>query len=126
MPNFAHVVIAGHIGGDVETRDAGKTTVTNFSVAVNTGYGDRECTTWWRVSVWGKRGEAAQQYLKKGSAVIISGEPQNRKYDGKNGEAYSLEIGNADWSFAGGKSQAGQSREDAPTVAAEYEDDLPF
>ena len=129
MPNFANISIAGHIGGEIETRDAGSTTVTNFSVAVNTGYGERECCTWWRVSVWGKRGQAAQEHLEKGSAVIVSGEPQNRKYDGKNGEAYSLEIGNADWTFAGAKSQAGQSRAPAASSAPDnggFDDPVPF
>jgi len=137
VPNFAHVVIAGHIGGDIETRQAGKSTVTNFSVAANTGFGERETCTWWRVSVWGKRGEAAQNHLEKGSAVIISGEPCNRMYENDGQKNYSLEINNADWTFAGAKSQAGQSRaapaaSSAPSGDAmmglpdDFSDSIPF
>ena len=129
MPSFANIVISGHLGGDPETRDAGNSTVTNFTVAVNTGFGDRECLTWYRVSVWGKRGITAAENLTKGSAVIINGEPQNRKYNKPDGsEHYSLEINNANWTFAGGKSEAGQSRP-AATPSAEgtdFEDDIPF
>ena len=129
MPNFARITIAGHLGSDPETRNAGSTTVTSFSVAVNTGFGERECCTWYRPSIWGKRGETAAQHLKKGDPVIISGEPQNRPYEKDGEKRFSLEIGNADWTFAGAKSDSGQSRTNAsnsPTLDFEPDSEIPF
>lgn len=55
-----------------------QTAVTNFSMATtrsvpdgNNGYKDE--TTWWRVTVWGKQAESANQYLSKGKKVLVEG-----------------------------------------------------
>ncbi len=51
----------------------------NFSVAVNRRWNDRvtgaqqEEVTWYRVSVWGRQAEAANEYLEKGRQVLIEG-----------------------------------------------------
>jgi len=125
MPNFANITIAGHLGKDPELRYTAKElAVANFSVAVTTGFGDRECLTWYRVSVFGKAAERAEQYLKKGSAVLINGEPQNREYEKDGQKRYSLEISTNKWSFAGAKPEAGASKPAAPQ--AEISDDIPF
>ncbi len=47
--------------------------VTSFSVASSNRYGDKEETTWFRVSVWGKQAESSNQYLHKGSKVLVEG-----------------------------------------------------
>ncbi|GAB4470186.1 MAG: single-stranded DNA-binding protein [Anaerolineales bacterium] len=73
------IIIAGNLGRDPEMRytPSGQP-VTSFSVAVNDNYtsssGERvQRTIWFRVSVWGKQAEIANQYLKKGSKVLIEG-----------------------------------------------------
>ena len=127
MPNFASATITGHLGRDPETRQAGSSSVTSFSVAVNTGYGERKTCTWWNVSVWGKRGETAAQHLHKGDAVTISGEPALRKYESNGEERQSLDIEAHQWAFAGGKpegQQAAPQRSAAPEP--EFDDDIPF
>lgn len=126
MPNFAVATIVGHLGSEPELKSVGanNTSLCSFSVAVNTGFGEREVTTWWRVSIFGKKAEAAAAHLNKGSAVIVSGLPQNRSYE-KDGETrYSLELNANEWSFAGGK---GEAQAAAPaTPKADFDDDLPF
>lgn len=72
---YQKVVIAGNLGADPEMRylpsgDA----VTNFSVAVNRRIKDQDVTTWFRVAAWRRTAEVANQYLRKGSAVIVEGE----------------------------------------------------
>ncbi len=52
--------------------------VTNLNIATNRQYtsnsGERvKETTWFRVSVWGKQAEACNQYLRKGSMVLVEG-----------------------------------------------------
>jgi single-strand DNA-binding protein len=73
------VIIAGNLGRDPEMRytPEGKA-VTSFSVAVNDDYtnnnGERiKRTIWVRVSAWGKQAETCNQYLKKGSKVLVEG-----------------------------------------------------
>jgi len=123
MPNHANITIAGHIGQDPELkRTPSDKAVCNFSVAVKTGFGDREVTTWWRVTFFGKRAENAAKYLSKGSAVIVSGEPQNRPYESNGEQRYSLEISGNDWGFAGGKGE--QSA--APATDDSLDQEIPF
>jgi single-strand DNA-binding protein len=53
--------------------------VTNFSVACNRRWNDRatgeqqEEVTWYRISVWGRQAEAANQYLSRGRQVLVEG-----------------------------------------------------
>lgn len=77
------ITIAGRIGRDAETRTAGSDTVTGFTVAVDQRNGRDKTTNWWRVSIWGKRGEALVQYLRKGDNITVSGEFSLTEYDGK-------------------------------------------
>jgi single-strand DNA-binding protein len=73
------IIFAGNLGRDPEMRytPSGQA-VTSFSVAVNDSYtsstGERvPRTIWFRVSAWGKQAEIANQYLKKGSKVLVEG-----------------------------------------------------
>ena len=66
----------GSLGKDCETAasKAGKA-YCKFSVAVNSGYGDNQKTTWANCFFSGKRAEGnLPQYLLKGQKVAISGE----------------------------------------------------
>ena len=73
------IIIVGNLGGDPERRytPSGQA-VTNFSVASNRRYtgsdGQRvDETTWFRISAWGRQAETCNQYLRRGSRVLIEG-----------------------------------------------------
>ncbi|MEK7440292.1 MAG: single-stranded DNA-binding protein [Chloroflexota bacterium] len=76
---YQKLIIAGNLGKDPEMRYAPSgDAVTSMNVATNRKYTDKSGqqvkeTTWYRVSVWGKGAETCNQYLKKGSAVLIEG-----------------------------------------------------
>lgn len=78
-----NVTVAGRLGKNAEVRQAGNSKVCSFSVAGDTGFGDRKQSHWFECSLWGKRGEAMQQYLQKGQEVVIIGEFSEREYNGK-------------------------------------------
>jgi len=62
------------------------TPVTSLSVAVNTGYGDKERTVWYRVTCWRKTAEAVGQYVRKGELLLCEGELSEPKpFQGKDG-----------------------------------------
>ena len=66
----------GNLGKDCEVKflPSGKP-VCSFSVAVKSGYGDKEKTTWVSCAIFGKKAEGKlPQYLTKGAKVAISGE----------------------------------------------------
>ena len=76
---YQKIVIVGHVGRDPDMRYmADGTAVTNFSVATNRRWANRENepvdeTTWFRVSVWGRQAESTNQYVAKGSKVLVEG-----------------------------------------------------
>ena len=76
---YQHITIVGRLGRDPEMRytPSGQA-VTSFNVATDRQYTDANGqkvkeTTWFRVSVWGKQAETTNQYLKKGSMVLVDG-----------------------------------------------------
>jgi single-strand DNA-binding protein len=103
---YQKIFFAGNLGQDPELRyTPNGTPVTRFSVATNerwTGQDgqQQERTIWWRVSVWGKQGEAVSQYLRKGSQVIVEGrmdpDPETggpklwTRRDGRTGASYEI------------------------------------
>jgi single-strand DNA-binding protein len=127
LPNYANITIIGHIGRDPETRTIPSGhQVTHFSVATSKRKGQEEETTWWRVSLWGKRGEVLAQYLSKGDPVLITGEPYMRTYTAQDGqERQSMEIDARDFAFIGGKEQQSQPRT-ALAPKQDFDDDVPF
>ena len=96
------VILVGRLGRDPETRYIPNgEAITNFSLATDEQWRDRNGerqtrTEWHNVSLYGKLGEIANQYLRKGSQVFIEGKIQSRKYTDKDGierMAYNI-IGN--------------------------------
>lgn len=71
---YQKLIIVGNLGKEPEMRyTADGTAVTSFSVATSRYYNDKNETTWFRVSVWGKQAESCNQYLGKGSKVLVEG-----------------------------------------------------
>ena len=73
------IIIVGNLGKDPEMRytPSGQA-VTNFNVATSRKYTGSDGalvqeTIWFRVSVWGKQAETTNQYLRKGSKVLVEG-----------------------------------------------------
>lgn len=79
------ITIAGNVGKDAELRRTSGTgdPVLNFSVAVEDRSTKEKTTAWFDVSLWGKRAEALEQYVTKGTRVAVSGDLTRREYDGK-------------------------------------------
>ena len=77
--HYHTTILVGNLGRDPEMRytPSGQA-VTSFSVAVSEAYtsanGEKiKKTIWFRVSAWGKQAETCNQYLKKGSKVLVEG-----------------------------------------------------
>lgn len=121
----------GNVGRDAEIRyvpsgDA----ITNFSVAVQAGYGKNEVTSWVNCSIFGKRGEAVAPYIKKGGQVVITGEGLLRTWDNKEGIKQSaLECRVNNVKLVGGKKD-GESvntqRQDEQSNMPHDDSDFPF
>jgi len=93
-----HVMIFGNLGAAPDTRQtASGLAVTNLSVATNERVKQQgewtDHTEWHRVTVFGKQAEVCNQFLAKGSKVLVTGKLRTRKFTDKQGqERWSTEI----------------------------------
>lgn len=97
---LSKIQIIGNLGRDPELRytPTGRP-VASFTVAVNQSTKNQqsgewiESTDWFRVSIWGERGERAAENLRKGSRVFVDGRFRAREYEANDGQKrMSLDI----------------------------------
>lgn len=144
------VILIGHLGADPETRAMPSgMTVANIRMATSESFKDKsgewqERTEWHNVALFGRMGEVAGEYLRKGSQVYVEGRLRTRKWQDKQGnDRYTTEIVANDMQMLGGRGGAGggrdsgEAREDRPvrevaepvTSSTErdgFDDDIPF
>lgn len=113
--DFNTITFTGRLGADPELRyTEGGSAVCTLRVA-NGQYDkqaeNNELTTWYRVTVFGKRAETANQYLTKGSRVLISGPHRIRPFVDKDGnERESNEVIGNEVTFLDTKADREQSQ----------------
>src|SRR5512146_2059078 len=135
--SFHTIIIVGNLGRDPEMRytPSGKP-VTSFSVASSRSYNNTtgekvEETIWFRVTAWDKQAEICNQYLHKGSKVLVEGRlgaDKNggprvfQRQDGTSGASY--EINASTVRFLSSRGEAGQGE---PVEEHQGEgDEIPF
>lgn len=83
-------IMIGHITKDAATRTVtvkgAPVLVTDFTVAVNEGYGDTQQTDYVVCSIWRDRGAKLAQHLTKGRSVVLKGRVSSRAWIGTKGE----------------------------------------
>lgn len=139
---FQQITIVGYLGRDPEMRftPSGQA-VTSFSVATTNSYTNNagqkiDETSWFRVSVWGAQAESCNQYLKKGSAVLVIGrlrpdpETGNPKIytrkDGTPGSSYEINAQNVRFLPSGTGSGAAYEQDFGDEQGADEGDEIPF
>jgi single-strand DNA-binding protein len=139
---YQQITIVGYLGRDPEMRftPSGQA-VTSFSVATSRSYttnaGQKvDETTWFRISVWGAQAESCNQYLKKGSPVLVVGrlrpDPQSgnpriyTRNDGTPGASFEINAQNVRF-LPGGRGDSGGYQEDmGDDAGGPEEDEIPF
>lgn len=130
MPNYSQTTIIGHLGNDPDIRILPNgDSVANFPIAVTESWKDKasgekkEQTTWFRVNAFQKLAEICGKYLKKGSACMVVGKMQSRKWTDKEGvERESWELKADTMKMLGGR----QDQQSVPAKPAQDDTDLPF
>ena len=136
------LALTGNLGGDCKTNSVSGTAVANFSVAMKSGWGDKEQSIWLDCALWGRQAESGLvDYLVKGQQVALTGELGSREHDGKT--YLTLRVSTID--LVGGKQEGQQPRQSprqsppqqqrpsqqpAPqqqnSAVDDYDDDIPF
>jgi single-strand DNA-binding protein len=94
MPSLNRVQLIGYLGRDAEARFTpnGKKYAV-FTMAVNRSWksasGEKqEHTDWFMVNAWGKLGDFAAEYIKKGRLVLVEGRLQTDRWEDAKGETH--------------------------------------
>lgn len=115
MRSLNKVMLIGHLGSDPELRTtpAGQS-VAKFNLATSESWGGRdggprqERTEWHKIVLWGRLGEIANEYLRKGRQVYIEGRLQTREWQDQQGQKrWSTEIVAANMVMLGGRGGEG-------------------
>jgi single-strand DNA-binding protein len=134
---YQKVVLIGRVGRDAEGKylQSGDM-VTSFSVATSKKWKkdgqDFEETVWWRVTAWRKLAEICNQYVKKGSLVLVEGELSEPKVYQKKDGSYgtNLDITANVVRFVGSKQDRGETAPSGgsgqPSLPDGIEEDIPF
>ena len=121
------VILVGNLGNDPEIKyTQGGMAVCTLSLATSSVRKDKdgqqiEKTEWHRVKLFGKLGEIAGEYLKKGRQVYIEGSIRYDKFTGQDGvEKYFTDIVADEMQMLGGegggaRSEAGGTRSERPS-----------
>jgi single-strand DNA-binding protein len=141
MSDLNQCTITGRLGADVEVRRTqdGKPIV-NMRVACSETWRDRngerkEKTEWFSFVIWSEGlCKIAEQYLKKGSRVLLQGKMQTRKWQDQSGnDRYSTELVlqgyDAKMVMLDGPGGEGQRRQsEANSYGEDYDDgqEIPF
>jgi single-strand DNA-binding protein len=114
MRGVNKVILVGNLGNDPDVKyTQGGMAITRISLATTSVRKDKdgnqqERTEWHRVVFFGKLGEIAGEYLRKGSSVYVEGSLRYDKYTGQDGvEKYSTDIIADEMQMLGGRGGGG-------------------
>jgi single-strand DNA-binding protein len=132
MKSLNRIEVIGNVGQDPTVRQAGQSTVAEFSVATTEKWTNGERTEWHRVQAWGKLAEIVEQYVRKGDRVFVAGSMKYESYTDKQGVEKTLAKINArELLMLGSKKGASPDEQQFPPKPTNLDlsqpnDDLPF
>jgi single-strand DNA-binding protein len=120
---YNKVILIGNLTKDPEVRYTPQgTPVTSFRLAVNQKYksGDdmKQETLFIDIVVWGKQGETCGQYLNKGSAALVEGRLQERRWESDGQQRSKFEVVAQQVRFLSTKRGSSSAEDDIPPPEA--------
>lgn len=114
---------SGNIGKDCEQRytPAGKV-IASFSLAIKSGYGEHEKTSWLTCRLFGVKAEKLSQYLLKGKKVNVTGEFVLEEWNDQQGskrQSAVIIVNSIDFCSTGNQKPQAASPQD-------FDDQIPF
>lgn len=112
---FNKVVLMGNLTRDPELRTTPNgQNVASFSLAVNRSWKNangeqQEAVDYIDCNIWGKPAEIINQYMKRGSGILVSGRLQQRSWEQEGQKRSKVEVVVEDFNFVGGGNDSGGS-----------------
>ena len=139
MADVNHVILIGRLTRDAELRyTSGGVAVCKFAIAVDKKrkQGDEwvKETSFFDIVLWGKTGEAINQYLVKGKQVAVDGELHQNRWEQDGQNRSKVEINASNVQLLGGDKQAAPAHQEArqwpprerESASSDFPDDIPF
>lgn len=137
------LIMCGRLCADPEirfTQGENATCIANFNIAVDKRFKKRDASSdaptadFFRFTAFGKLGEFCQNYLKKGTKIIVEGRVENNNYTNSDGQkVYGFAFVAENIEFAESKKAAeehanaeGAKSSDFVSVPESLEAELPF
>lgn len=124
MRGFNKVVLMGNLTRDPELRTTPNgQNVCSFSLAVNRSWKNaqgeqQEAVDYIDCNIWGKPAEIINQYMKKGSGILVSGRLQQRSWEQEGQKRSKVEVVVEDFNFVGGAGDASGSSSSSSSSSA--------
>jgi len=96
--SFNKVILVGNVGKDPEIRRFENNIKASFSLATSETYTPRggekvTQTEWHNIVAWRRLAELSENYIRKGSQILIEGKLRYRSYDDRDGnKKYIVEV----------------------------------
>jgi single-strand DNA-binding protein len=96
--SFNKVILVGNVGKDPEIRRFENNIKASFSLATSETYTPRggekvTQTEWHNIVAWRRLAELAENYIRKGSQILVEGKLRYRSYDDRDGnKRYVVEV----------------------------------
>lgn len=122
------VILLGRITRDPEAKQAGNTTVTRFTLAVDRCFKSEGQPTADFIScvAFGKTAEFISKYFKQGAKMAIEGRIQTGNYEKDGVKHYTTDVIVESVEFAESKKVAETAEQDGFIVPDGIENELPF
>ena len=113
------VIFCGRTTKDIEMRYSqgeNSMAIGRFSIAIDSGYGDKKKTSFFNCTIFGKQAEAFERYVPKGTKVLLECEANQNQYTDKNGnKVNSVDFIVKSFEFCESKSQSNSQLQPAPS-----------
>lgn len=125
MSTFNRIIVVGNLGKDPELRYSPQgLPICSFSLATNERQKDGktgeviENTIWYRANIFGRKAEAAAQYLQKGAPVYVDGKLKPEEWTDRDGNRrFTLNINASDFNFLGSMNGGGDNTSQPASTA---------
>lgn len=133
------VILMGRLTRDPEVRYSGEMAIARYSLAVDRRFkreGDEQTADFINCVAFGKSGEFAEKYLKKGTKIAVVGRIQTGSFTNKDGQkVYTTDVVVEEQEFAesknsgssdGNQSAPASKSTDFMSIPDDVAEELPF
>ncbi len=89
---YNKVILQGRLVKDPEEKIAGETRIAKFTIATDSGYGDKKKSEFTDCVAFGKTAEIVAKYVPKGNLLLVEGRLQTSNWEHEGKKYYKTEV----------------------------------